>query len=192
VKDANPLASSFVGMYGDRDSPLSPRLAWRIWTTAVLLAGTYEDEETWDLLKEQLPRLAQNAADRTWMARFVLGFDALAARMTQRGRDLSRLASCTGEEMALHLVIDQAESWSTEGLLPAPESLPEDAERDNDFEWAREVTFRDHDVLLLFDPAFDGLDDPENELHQRFRFANLHPGRWFLPFADEAGVDPKG
>ncbi len=70
-------------------------------------------------------------------------------------------------------------------MLPWPQSLPKDPEFDDDFEWARDVLFRDHDVLLLFDPTLDGVDDPESELHQRFRFANLHPSRWFLPFADQ-------
>lgn len=190
MKDGIPDATTFVEMYGGPDSPLSPRLAWSIWTTAVRLADEYQDEDTWDLLREELPRLAQARADGAWMARFVLGFEAIAARMTRGAGDLSRLASCTGDEMALHLVIDEAESSLAEGLLSAPEFLPEDAERDDDFEWARDVMFRDHDVLLLFDPALDGVDDPASELHQRFRFANLQPGRWFLPFADHDEFDP--
>ena len=177
--------TTFVAMYGGADSPLSPRLAWSLWATAVMLADAYEDPDTWDLLKEELPLVAQNVADGAWMARFVLSFNAIAARMTQGGRDLSQLASCTGDEMALHLVIDQAESWLSEGMLSSPEDLPEDAERDDDFEWARDVLFRDHDVLLLFDRTLDGVDDTESELHQRFRFANLHPSRWFLPFAGQ-------
>ena len=189
VKDAIPDVTNFVAMYGGPDSSISPRLAWSIWATAMSLADAYEDEDAWDLLRGELPRLAQDAADRAWMARFVLGFPAIAARMTQGDCDLSRLASCTGEEMALHLVIDEAESSLADGLLLVPELLPEDVERDDDFEWAREVMFRDHDVLLLFDPALDGVDDPASELHQRFRFANLHPSRWFLPFADHEDDD---
>ena len=161
MKDGIPDATTFVEIYGGPDSPLSPRLAWSIWTTAVRLADEHQDEATWDLLRDELPRLAQDAADRAWMARFVRGFDTIAARMTQGLRDLSRLTSCTGDEMALHLVIDEAESSLGEGLLSSPELLPEDAERDDDFEWARDVMFRDHDVLLLFDPALDGVDDGE-------------------------------
>lgn len=189
VEDRFADITNFVEMYGGPDSPLSPRLAWGIWTTAVRLADEYQDEDAWHLLRDELPRLAQDAADSAWMARFVLGFDAIAARLTQGRRDLSRIASCTGDEMALHLVIDEAECSLAEGLLSAPDLLPEDAERDDDFEWARDVLFRDHDVLLLFDPALDGVDDPASELDQRFRFANLHPGRWFLPFADHVEVD---
>lgn len=189
VMDGIPDATNFVGMYGGPEAPLSPRLAWSIWITAVRLADAQEDEETRDLLKEELPRLAQDAAYSTWMARFASCFEAIAARMLQGSRDLSRFASCTGEEMALHIVIDHAESALAEGLLSAPEFFPKEPERDDDFEWAREVMFRDHDVLLLFDPAFDGVEDLESDLHKRFRFANLHPDRWFLPFADHEDVD---
>lgn len=181
----------FVTMYGAPDSPLSPRLAWSIWITAVSLTDAYKVEEAWEPLRDELPPLAQNAADRAWMERFVLGFDAIATRMAQGGHDLSRLASCTGEEMALHFIIDEAESSLAEGLLSAPALLPDDPERADDFELARDVMFRDHDVLLLFDPALDGVDDPASGLHQHFRFANLHPRRWFLPFADEQDVDPE-
>lgn len=181
--------NAFAAMYGGADSLLSPRLAWSLWAAAVMLADAYADEDSWDLLKDALPPLAQRAADGAWMARFVLTFDAIASGLARGRPDPSRLAACTGEEMALHLVIDQADSLSNDGASSPPESLPEDAERDGDFERARDVVFRDHDVLLLFDPAFDGLDDPESELQERFRFANLHPRRWFLPFADQPDVE---
>ncbi len=100
-----------------------------------------------------------------------------------------QLTRCTGEEMALHIVIDHAESASRDGMLSTPASLPQDAARDTDFDSVRDLLFRDHDVLLLFDPSLDGLDDPEDEFHQRFRFANLHPDRWFLVFADSKETD---
>jgi len=189
ANDAIPDASNFVDMYGDPESPVSPRLAWSIWITALRLADAQEDEETRELLRNELPRLARDVANSTWMARFASSFETISDRIMRGCRDLSRLASCTGEEMALHLVIDQAESSLAEGLLSAPEFLPEYPGRDDDFEWAREVMFRDHDVLLLFDPAFDGVEDLESDLHMRFRFANLHPDRWFLPFADHEDVD---
>ena len=55
-----------------------------------------------------------------------------------------------------------------------------------DWAFLSEVLFRDDDVLLLFDPSNDGIEDPSSELHQRWRLANLHPQTWFLPFADVA------
>ncbi len=177
-------ASRFAELYGDPMSALSPRMAWNLWATAGMLADVYADEATWDLLEEELPPLTQSHANRAWIARFVRCFDAIADRLATGDVAVHRLARCTGEEMALHVVIDHTESAWHDGMLSTPASLPENVERDEDFAGARDVLFRDHDVLLLFDLSLDGLDDLDSELHQRFRFANLRPDRWFLPFAD--------
>lgn len=184
--------SNFAAIYGAASSLLSPRMARHLWAAALMLDYTYGDEEAWDMLKLDLPPIAQPVADPVWMERFVRCFDDIAARLSDGRSDPIRLTTCTGEEMALHVVIDHAEDWLNDEVLSTPESLPEDSERDEDFESARDVLFRDHDVLLLFDPSLDGIDDPESELDKRFRFANLHPSRWFLPFADQTGDDPDG
>lgn len=183
-----PDERHFNAMYGGRGSHLSPGMAWRLWGAALMLADTYSDDETWGMLKSELPPLALPVADPVWLARFLHSFDAIADRLAAGRSDPVRLTTCTGEELALHIVIDNAEDWSNDGVLSTPESVPKDADRDIDFESARDVLFRDQDVLLLFDASFDGVDDPESELNQRFRFANLHPSRWFLPFADQAGI----
>jgi len=176
----------FVTSYGEPGSPLSPRMAWQLWAAAVMLADLYGEQESWETLRLDLPPLALPVADTVWMARFARTFDAIATRLAEGRSDPVGLTSCTGEEMALHLVIDYAETWLKDDVLTTLDSLPVDAERDDDFEGAREALFRDHDVLMLFDPALDGVDDPEGALHEHFRFANLHPSRWFLPFADQA------
>lgn len=182
----------FAGLYGGDDSPLSPRKACQLWTAAIVLADTYRDSDLWSVLKAELPPLAQRMADDVWMARFVTCFEALAARLAQDQFDSSQLASCTGEEMALHLVIDLAAAGVSDDTILMDDSLPDDEQRDDDFEWAREVLFRDHDVLLLFNASLDGIDDTESDLSQRYMFANLHPKRWFLPFPDQVDVDPPG
>lgn len=53
--------------------------------------------------------------------------------------------------------------------------LPEHHGPDSDFDWVREVL--DHDVLMLFNPSLDGIEDPAV-----VDTANLHPREWFLPF----------
>ena len=58
------------------------------------------------------------------MRRFVSCFDALAARLASGRFHAEQLASCTAEEMALHLVIDLAEDFVTDGTLPMQEDLP--------------------------------------------------------------------
>jgi hypothetical protein len=189
----DPFAGSpdFARLYGDPDSALSPRMASQLWTTAIYLADTYADSEMSDLLKQELPPIARRMADDVWMERFVVCFEGIAARLAGGRFASSQLASCTGEEMALHLVIDSAEAAVGDETIPLDDSLPADPERDRDFEWAREVLFRDHDVLLLFNPSLDGIEDNDSDLSQRHMFANLHPRRWFLPFPDQLDLDPE-
>ena len=118
------------------------------------------------------------------MASFARCFPVLASRLAVGHKNLSHLASCTGEEMALHLVIEAAEIGVSDGSLAMDQSLPPDEDRDQDFDWVREVLFRDHDVLWLFEDSLDGIDDPDSELSKQYGLANLHPNRWFVPFAD--------
>jgi hypothetical protein len=90
--------------------------------------------------------------------------------------------------MALHMLIDLAEAFAADGMAPVPRKLPRRGEADTDFGWAREVLFRDHDVLMLFNLSLDGIEDDSNELAEQYRFANLHPRDWFITFDDV--VDP--
>lgn len=190
--DAFAGSPDFATLYGGATSPLSPRMASQLWTTAIYFADTYADADVSDLLRRELPPIARRMADDVWMERFVVCFEALATRLA-RGRFASnQLASCTGEEMALHLVIDSAEAGMSDDAIPLDDSIPADPERDRDFEWAREVLFRDHDVLLLFNPSLDGIEDNDSDLSLRHMFANLHPRRWFLPFPDQLDDEPEG
>lgn len=87
----------------------------------------------------------------------------------------------------MHLVIDFAENATDEQALGVDEGFPVYGEVDNDLGWAREILFRDHDVLLLFNESVDGVEDPESEASEHYRFANLHPSRWFRSFAGRVG-----
>ena len=61
--------------------------------------------------------------------------------------------------------------------------LPDHGGDDADSERMREVLFADHDVLLLFEPSLDGVEDPDSEAARFERFVNLHPKDWFEPFS---------
>ncbi len=50
---------------------------------------------------------------------------------------------------------------------------------------ARRECCRDHDVLLLFNPSLDGINDDSNEFTEEFRFADLHPWDWLVTFSDQ-------
>ena len=187
---AFPDVPDFARLYDDPDWPLTPSMARYLWESALMLADTHRDRDTWNLLREELPPIARSLVDDVWMRRFVSCFDALAARLATSQFEPGELASSTGEEMALHLVIDSAEAGVNDGTIPVDLSLPEHAAGDHDFEWARDVLFEDHDVLLLFDASLDGIEETDSELNQQFHFANLHPQRWFLPFPGQTGPGP--
>ena len=176
--DQPDFASVYAG-----DAVLSPRLAAHLWVAAVYLSDTYGEDPQSEMLREELPPIARRLADDAWLARFVSCFEALAVRLGA-GLASEQLASCTAEEMALHMVIDFAEASVADGMAPIPQKLPRRGAADTDFEWAREVLFRDHDVLMLFNASLDGIEDDSSELAEYYRFANLHPRDWFIPFAD--------
>jgi len=124
----DPFAGSpdFARLYGDPDSALSPRMASQLWTTAIYLVDTYADSDLPDLLKRELPPVARRMADDVWMERFIACFEGIAARLARGRFASSQLASCTGEEMALHLIIDAAEAAVSDETIPLDESLPAD------------------------------------------------------------------
>jgi hypothetical protein len=57
-------------------------------------------------------------------------------------------------------------------------------EEDADVDWWREVLLQDLDVLMLFDPSLDGVED--SDVSRELRLINLHPTQWFLPFPSSA------
>ena len=66
-----PDTASFVATYGGPNSALSPRLAWRLWATALTLAEAYADEGRWDLLKRSSRALHNGwRMERGWHASF--------------------------------------------------------------------------------------------------------------------------
>lgn len=48
-------------------------------------------------------------------------------------------------------------------------------ERDDDVFGVKDTLFKDLDVLFLFDPSLDGVEDPASDAYQSERFENLHP-----------------
>ena len=177
----------FALIYGG-DVPVTPRMAAHLWSAALFIADTYRDDDQLDLLRQQLPPVARRLTDDAWMRRFVSSFDALADRLASGRFASEQLASCTAEEMALHLVIDLAEDFVADGMFPMQDHLPAHGEADTDFESAREVLFRDHDVLMLFNASLDGIEDDSNQISEDFRFANLHPRDWFVTFSDQLNL----
>jgi hypothetical protein len=45
-----------------------------------------------------------------------------------------------------------------------------------------EVLFQDHDILDLFDPERDGIEDPDSETNQQIAMGGYRPAVWFRTF----------
>jgi hypothetical protein len=157
---------------------MTPRMAWYLWSAALYLADEYRTSSP-DSFAKILPPVARAYAhDRAWRQQFVAGFEHLTERLgsIEDGSDV--LARCTAEELALHLTINIAERPLIDGAFsPAAVChLPDHGSADEDFDWMRDVLFEDHDVLMLFNPALDGIEN------DRDANSSLHPRDWFEPF----------
>ncbi|MGH3848212.1 MAG: hypothetical protein ACRDRT_00610 [Pseudonocardiaceae bacterium] len=134
-----------------------------------------------------LPPIARAVAHGPWLDRVIYCFDPIAGKLATAEIHTDGLASCTGEEMALHLVIDLAEAHLADGVLdadlPGVAALPDHGPKDADFDSMRTNLLKDNDVLMLYDPLMDGIEDPEDEIGQLERVINLHPRDWFTPFS---------
>ncbi|MEU5632224.1 hypothetical protein ACH47C_23945 [Streptomyces rishiriensis] len=133
-----------------------------------------------------LPRVTWHQ-DRLWRRQMARAFDDLAADCASTDGVEPR---STSEEMALHLGIARAQDLTRNRprlVSDAVAALPEDRQ---DFDWdaCSDVLFQDHDVLMLFDNTLDGIEDPDNGIHQAMGMVNLAPNEWFAPF--EHGRDP--
>ncbi|MFD7008441.1 hypothetical protein [Rhodococcus jostii] len=171
---------------GDALPELRSRQRHAVATTAVILADwAYDDADeigdrrihamTARSLLSELPPCTwhQNLGWRRQMART---FDDLAGD-AQSGAD--PLPRCTGEEMALHIVLIKAAGQHLDGepdhLLGAIPPHP------NDTDWISpmDFLFDDYDVLTLFDIAPDHIGGG----------LNLEPESWFIAFDHAAARD---
>lgn len=185
-----PDDPDFATLYGGRGS-ITPRLARRLWTAALFCADTWRHAGSErPFLIEDLPPVAWPHAVGAWYEQFVDCFDVLADRIAVGQIAQDEITNCTGEEMALHLVIDVAEREFDSGFdsdAEALDQLPGHGAADIAFERARDVLLQDDDVLMLYDASLDGIDDPDNEIAAVYRVVNLHPTQWFLPFRNPSG-----
>lgn len=176
---------------------LTPRMAHKIFHAAVEGGGM-------DINADSPPRLPKVARlfwgrSKDWRRNFRECYRQIACRVAQ-GR-LPR-PNCTGEEMALHNLLDSAEDMGNDILDHDPHAarLPRFPEKDDDFGMVRDVAVEDLDVLELFDEDYDsdeevaaGVDDRLISPHSVASFmlgsggdmmgaANLHPADWFVAF----------
>lgn len=170
----------FRALYPDDDESLSADTAAHLWSELDGLVERWVDLESdpadrRSTIQGRLPPIARLAAeDDGWLERFVECFGDLAERLAS-GKASQTLCRCTGDEMALHIAFDNLRSRVEDESEPwAPLAQYEISEEAISI--ADDYLLVDDDVLLLFLPHLDGVEDLLPDV------ANLQPERWFLDF----------
>ncbi|MGW7556526.1 tetratricopeptide repeat protein [Streptomyces rimosus] len=103
------------------------------------------------------------------------------------------LPTCTAEEMAMHLALEEASAMVIADPEFVDDLVRDIAEAPNDYDWDLCLTLflEDTDVLLLFEPWSQGIEDPENHIGQRLGIAGLEADQWFVPFRQGDARDPE-
>lgn len=185
------------------DFQLTPRTADLLHTALSILADeAYEDADQlgdralaagqhggdWEVFT-RLPQLTWRCG-RDWRRNMARAFDNLAEDL-EHGRWPQ--PTCTAEEMALHLALEEAP-----GHLDEVDDNEDHRHRqlpvhNDDYDWdaCADVLFQDGDVVMLFNPAFDGIEDPDNDVNQAAGIGDLRPDAWFEPFHNVPARDPE-
>ncbi|MFF4059491.1 tetratricopeptide repeat protein [Streptomyces sp. NPDC001668] len=124
-----------------------------------------------------------------WRQQMIRAFDDLAQDIREGRPPRPR---STGEEMALHLALERAAAITEDSPDLAEEFTEGLPGQPGDYDWfaCKELLFEDHDVLMLYEPWMEGIENPENSVNQHMRMANLHPDDWFTPFRSQDARDP--
>lgn len=180
---------------------LTPRTADLLYTALTVLADqAYDDAETlgdqpvtaeekgeWELFA-RLPKLT-HGCDMQWRRRMARALDDLADDL-EHGHWPE--PTCTAEELVLHLALREAPSYlddikdndgSPHHKLPVHDD-------DYDFDACKDLLFQDHDVLMLYSPRFDGIEDPDGDVNRQLGIGDLRPAAWFEPFDNVEARDP--
>ena len=139
---------------------------------------------SWEVFR-RLPPLTFGAR-RSWRRKMARAFEDLAGDI-QCGHWPQ--PTCTAEEMALHLAIEDAPTYLEDAEEGDDHSrIP--AHRD-DYDWGEcsELFFQDHDVLMLFHARFDGIEHPDGQTNQALGIGDLRRAAWFEPFGNVPGRD---
>lgn len=157
---------------------LTPLIAWTL-VAALEILG-----DQWASVPGELdvPPCAQRYTDdEAFCERMKKSAHYLAEQLAS-GKSDAVIARCTADEVNLAMALSDAH-WILEVTGPVPSALREATVRglQSDAEGASDVLFNDHDVLMLWNPMLDGIEnDVETLAH--LGSADLHPSRWFEPF----------
>ena len=140
---------------------------------------------TWNVW-ERLPRVTWRQ-DRHWRRQIACAAHNLVSDLESGRPPIPRSPA---EEVCLHLVLEDAPGYVEslrENSDPDHEALPR-SRNDYDWEGCAKTLSGPGAVLLLFDPANDGIEDPDTEANQTLGIGDLQPAAWFRPFSH---VEPR-
>ncbi|MDQ7907644.1 hypothetical protein RB614_24280 [Phytohabitans sp. ZYX-F-186] len=170
---------------------LTPRTAAVLWTVAQILADQgYDDviehgdqpavdDNSWALF-DRYPRITWQQ-DAVWRRQAARAYDDLTEDL-EAGRPPR--PTCPAEEMALHLILEDAPTAVDDGWAGLEETLPHLPEHPDDCDWdlAGDVLFQDNDILGLFEIEMDGIEDPDGDHNRAIGMGDYRPQAWFRTF----------
>jgi hypothetical protein len=124
---------------------------------------------------EDLPTRYAHRYDVLFVKRFIVATVTVTQRLTAGWDPLA----CVAEELALRIVLDEAEARLDEAGLDIP----------NWRATIEDYLFEDADHEMLFNPSLDGIENDEDFL-ARTRTAPMAFPEWFTPFNDERPIPP--
>ncbi|MEJ7764692.1 MAG: hypothetical protein WKF86_04285 [Acidimicrobiales bacterium] len=159
-------------------------MAAKLWTVAVMIGDSFA-EGMGEMWLDDFPTVAKQFTDEAFIGAFAARFEVLAQQIGAGLQETTDITTCTADEVALHMVVDRAEELEDEGFFHGGWFDALEQQDADDCVSAKDMLFMDFDVLLLFDPSLDGVEDPASEAYQVERFENLHPRDWFKMFEEK-------
>ncbi|MFJ4598437.1 tetratricopeptide repeat protein [Streptomyces griseoluteus] len=153
--------------------------------------GTVDLDSKYSFIFSNLPVITWRQESQ-WRRQLARCFDDLASDIREGKWPLP---TCTGEEMALHIAIDHASSMVVDEPEFVADLVRELPPHHDDWDWELCVSslFEDIDVLFLYEPWSQGIEDPDSFLNQQMGIANLEAPDWFEPFRrDNARAEDRG
>jgi hypothetical protein len=179
---------------------LTPRTAMILHLVGSLLADSaYDDviehgdnpvvdEHAW-MVFSRYPRTTWQQ-DAIWRRQAARSFDDLVSDLEAGSLPAP---TCPAEEMALHLMLDDAPAALADDWPEFADDLDGLPAHPDDYDWemALEMLLQDFDILNFFNAGLDGFEDPEAEINQQFGIGDYRPAAWFKTFANMPARDPR-
>lgn len=146
-----------------------------------------EERQGWAFFS-RLPRVSWRQ-EAEWRRRMARSCDDLVDDLERGERPVPR---CNAEGLVLHLAVRDAAAECDDEPEAVEEWVSGLPTHSDDFAWeaAEEALSRGSDILQLYRPEADGIEDPDSKENQQLDLGDLRPHVWFQPFASAEPRDP--